>query len=69
MRKVREIARLYLLLKLFGRATSRSDYLGHIRAAELAWPLRPTSTATKHSSGASSRRRLRWPPRGTYCWR
>ena len=50
MRKVREIARLYLLLKLSGRAIGRSvgvspstmsDYLGRIRAAELSWPLPP----------------------------
>ncbi len=45
MRKVREIARLYLLLKLSGRAIGRSvgvspstmsDYLGRLRAAELS---------------------------------
>lgn len=50
MRKVREIARLYLLLKLSGRAIGRSvgvspstmsDYLGRLRAAELTWPLPP----------------------------
>lgn len=50
MRNVREIARLYLLLRLSGRAIGRSldlspstmsDYLGRIRTAALTWPLPP----------------------------
>lgn len=50
MRMIREIARLYLLLRLSGRAIARScdispstaqDYVGRLKVAELSWPLPP----------------------------
>lgn len=50
MRKIREIARLYLLLRLSGRAIAKScnispstaqDYIGRLKIAELSWPLPP----------------------------
>ena len=53
MRKLREVIRLKLEMKLSGRAIGRScglspstvsDYLGRLAVAKLAWPLPPSTT-------------------------